>query len=112
MAAITSRLTWHELLAIPVVALGVAIYWFRDFLTQLYFAGQNEVLFYLGVGVVPVALWLAAFVGVLALRPRLFRRYRLWVASIGLVALTLGVLSFFQAYDGTLRAFTLDDTAI
>ncbi|MDA0768838.1 MAG: DNA translocase FtsK [Chloroflexi bacterium] len=108
MAAITSRLTWHELLAIPVVAIGVAIYWFRDYLAQLYFTGQNEVLFYLGVGVIPVALWLVAFVGVLALRPRLFKHYRLWVASIGLVALTLGVLSFFQTYDGLLHSFTLN----
>lgn len=108
MAAITSRLTWHELLAIPVVAIGVAMYWFRDYLAQLYFAGQNEVLFYLGVGVVPVAVWMVAFVGVLAFRPGLFKHYRIWLASIGLVALTLGLLSFYQTYDGVLHFFTLD----
>ncbi|MCH8827167.1 MAG: hypothetical protein IIB16_09440 [Chloroflexi bacterium] len=107
MAAITSRLTWHELLAIPVVAAGVAIYWFRDYLSQLYFTGQHEVLFYLGLGVVPVAIWLAAFTGVLAVRPRLFKHYRVWLASVGVVALTLGLLSFYQTYDGALHLFTL-----
>lgn len=108
MAAIMSRLTWHELLAIPVVAAGVAIYWFRDFLSQLYFTGQNEVLFYLGVGVIPVGIFLVALVGTLALRPRLFKHYRLWLASVGVVAFTLGLLSFYQTYDGLLHSFTLD----
>ena len=108
MAAITSRLTWHELLAIPVVASGVAIYWFRDFLSQLYFAGQNEVLLYLGAGAVPVAIWLAVFTGFLVFRPRLFKHYRPWLASMGLVVFTLGFLSFYQTYDGLLHVFTLD----
>ncbi len=107
ISAIMSRLTWHELLAIPVVAVGVAMYWFRDILFQMYFSAQNEVLFYLGAGVVPVAIFLVAVLGALAFRPSLFKHYRLWIASVGLVAFALGVLSFFQTYDGLLHAFTL-----
>ena len=108
IAAVTSRLTWHELLAIPLVASGVAVYWFRDYLSQLYFAGQNEVLLYLGAGVIPVAVWLLVFIGALAFRRGLFKHYRLWLASAGLVAFTLGFLSFFQTYDGLLHGFTQD----
>ena len=108
ISAIMSRLTWHELLAIPVVAAGVAMYWFRDILFQMYFSAQNEVLFYLGAGVVPVAIFLVAALGALAIKPRLFKHYRLWIASAGLVAFALGVLSFFQTYDGLLHAFTMD----
>ncbi len=108
ISAIISRLTWHELLAIPVVAVGVTMYWFWDILFQIYFTAQNEVLFYLGAGVVPVAILLVVVLGALAIKPSLFKHYRLWLASAGLVAFALGVLSFFQTYDGLLHAFTMD----
>jgi S-DNA-T family DNA segregation ATPase FtsK/SpoIIIE len=52
----------------------------------------------LAFGWIPVGLWAAAATIVLRYRPRLlFRYWRWWLASAGLVAISIGTLSFFTA---------------
>ena len=59
-------------------------------------------------GILPAALWGFAFLWCLALRRSAFRAFNLWIASVALVAFTLGVMGLFEAADGPLAAFTLD----
>lgn len=106
-SSLISRFKWHELIAIPLVAVGVAIYWFRFTLLDWYFTGQEQVLSFLGLVVVPLAIWLAVFVFAVVLRRSWFRRYRLWLGSIALLVLTFGIMSFFNPLAGSLAWFSL-----
>ena len=105
---IFSKITWYELLAIPVVAVGVTIYWFREAIADAFWTAQEGIALWLGIGIAPLALWLGALLGVLLLKPSLFRHYRLWIASIPLVALAFGALALFKPMDGALAWFTLN----
>ena len=105
--AVFSRFKWHELIAIPLVAVGVAIYWFRSTLLDWYFTGQDQVLSYLGLGLVLLAIWLAVFVFAAGLRRRWFRHYRVWLGSVALLALSFGIMSFFKPLTGSLAWFSL-----
>lgn len=52
----------------------------------------------LAFGWIPVGLWAAAAIIALRYRPRLLSRYwRWWLASAGLVAISIGTLSYFTA---------------
>ena len=106
--SVFSKITWYEFLAIPFVAVGVTIYWLRETISGFFQAAHEGVALWLGAGIVPLALWLGASLGVLILKPHLFRRYRLWLASIPLMALAFGALALFRPLDGALAWFTLD----
>jgi hypothetical protein len=105
--SIVSRFTWHELVAIPLVALGLAVYWFRATLLGWYFDAQNTVLYTLGLGLIPLTVWVLVFVWALTSRRTWFRYYRLWAGSVALLAITFGALSFFRPFDGVLGWFAL-----
>ena len=100
---IFSKITWYELLAIPVVAVGVTIYWFREAIADAFWTAQEGIALWLGIGIAPLVLWLGALLAVLILKPSLFRHYRLWIASIPLVALAFGALALFKPMDGALH---------
>ncbi len=85
------------------------VYWFRSEISSAYFAAQHGVLGTLGLGIVPVAIWLAVCAWALRSRRSWFRRVNLWVGSLVLVAFILGALSCFQVQGGALGAFTGDD---
>ena len=94
--------------ATALVAAGAgAVYWFRGPIGDFFLSVTDAIISALGLGVVPVALWLAVFVITLALRRSWFRKYRLWLGSVALVVLMLGAMAFFQPSRGTLAAFTL-----
>lgn len=110
--AIFTRFTWYELLAIPVVAVGVAVYLFREQIAASFNAAHEATMLALGAGVAPLLLWACAALGTLFIKPAWFvRHYKLWLASVPLLALTFGVLSFFNPLDGPLAWFTLQGYA-
>ena len=74
----------------------------------LLFLIGDGILTALGLGVIPVGLWLVLLVWGLTARRSWFRRPNLWIASVALVALSLGVLAFFEANQGALTEFTAD----
>ena len=103
--------SWRWRIGTPivlVVATGLAGYWFRGSVSDSYSQLRDDLLGALGLGVVPVGLWLAVFALALARRRSWFRWANVWVASIALVALALGLLGFFQPDEGALARFTLD----
>ena len=85
------------LVAILIVVVGASAYLFR-----------RPIISSLGLGIVPVALWLGVFLWTLTARRRWLRRANLWLGSIALVALVLGIMAYFQPGGGRLAGFTLD----
>ena len=68
-----------------------------SFLTDLY----DEMLELLGLGFVPIVVWLALFLGVLRLRPRwLWRFRRLWAGAALLVPAAVGALAYSEGISG------------
>ncbi len=62
----------------------------------------------LGYGWAPVALWIVSAVITLRYAPRSFFRYwRRWAAAAAVVALSIGVLSYFTPSDGPLEEATM-----
>lgn len=99
--SVLSKFTWYELLAIPMVGVGVGIWFFwaaiGEAASNAYIGAQEAVILSLGVGVVPLALWVLAALGTLALKPRWFLRFgRIWIASVPAMAAALGALSLFR----------------
>ena len=67
-----------------------------SFLTDLY----DEVLELLGLGFVPIVVWLALFLAVLRLRPRWLWRYRRsWAGAALLVPAAVGALAYSEGTD-------------
>ncbi len=95
-------------LGVTAIAASVAIYLSRQAIIDAYRSVHETVLGRLGLGLVPLALWAAFFLWAIMKQRSLFGRPRLWLASIGIVALGLGAMSYFQAVDGKWAWFTLD----
>ena len=94
-----------------VVLLGVAAalgYLYRESIVEAYTSAQDAVLSTLGLGVILVALWLAAFLVALALRRSALKRFNLWVGALAFIAAIGAGLAFFHPDTGALGAFALD----
>ena len=94
--------------AMVVAAAVTAGWWFREAITEFFTSTWDSLAATFGLGVVPTGLWAAALLFVLVARRSWLRHVNLWVATVALLALTLGALAFFQPYRGALSAFTLD----
>jgi S-DNA-T family DNA segregation ATPase FtsK/SpoIIIE len=80
---------------------GVAAYFFREPL-------QDALMTPFGLGVFPLAVWVAVVLWAAASRRSWLRRITLWMGSLALVALSMGIMAFFEAGGGILGEFTLD----
>jgi DNA segregation ATPase FtsK/SpoIIIE-like protein len=101
--------TWYGLAgaAIVVAGAGGLTFWFRGPIADGYAATQDRVLTTLGLGTLPIALWLAVFVVTLAVNPSWIGRVNLWLASLLLLASAVGFLALFDARTGSLVWWTL-----
>lgn len=94
------------LAGIGVVVSGLG-FWYRETILNGYHHAEEYVLSGLSLGLIPVVLWLAAFISASLIKRELFYKINLWIASIfGLVGI-LGVMSFFDIYFGSLSWATL-----
>ena len=103
-----SKITCYELIAVPVIAVVAAIFWFKDAIIEAFLEAQERTTLMLGAGMLPLAIWVGVFFAALVFKPGLFRHYRLWIASLLLLTLTFGILALFRPLDGNLSWFTLD----
>jgi DNA segregation ATPase FtsK/SpoIIIE-like protein len=100
--------SWYAKAALAgMVLLVIAGYWFRDPIADSYFSARDAVIGILGLGFVPAVLWLAVFTWTLFNRRSWFRHINLWAGSVALVAFSLGVMAFFQPFQGALATFSL-----
>ena len=102
--------SWYAKIAllVAVAAVAGAVYWYRDSISMTAASVEESVISLLGLGVVAVALWVAAFALALFVHRSLFHHYRIWLASPFFMACLLGVLSFFAPFQGPLARFTLE----
>ena len=105
--SLLSKVTWYELLAVPVIAVVAAIFWLKEAISEAFWTAQERTTSLLGLGMMPLGVWGGVFVAALIFKPTLFRHYRFWIASLLLLALTFGVLALFRPLDGVLSLFTL-----
>ena len=94
----------------PVVALvaaGLLAYLFRTSIVDAYQAARHEVLSAVSLGLLPLALWTAAFGWALLRRRSWLSDVRLWAGTLIFVGAVFGVLSFFRADAGVLGWFGL-----
>ena len=103
-----SKVTWYELLAVPVIAVAAAVFWFKEAITEAFWTAQERTTSSLGLGMMPLGIWAGVFLAVMMIKPSVFRHYRYWLASALFVLLSMGVLSLFRPLDGPLAWFTLD----
>ena len=85
-----------------LAAVAVAAYLFLD-------PVRVEILSAVGLGVVPVGAWLAAFAAIVLLKREWLhpKWWRVWIASAAFVALIVGIMAFFEPVYGLLGRFTL-----
>ena len=88
--------------------IGWAIYYYRSALQDGLVTTQDSVLSYLGLGVIPAAIWLIGAAGMLRFRRQQLGVAKTWAASVVFLAAVLGILTFFSAESGTIAYFTLD----
>ena len=98
---------WPTIASAALVGAGSAAYIFRGPISDFFSSVRDVVLTPFGLGTVPVALWVAAFLWVLTVRRPLLRFVSRWVASLALVAVTVGIMGFFEPR-GALSWFTLE----
>ena len=93
-------------LAVLLLAAGAAAYLFREPL-------QQQIVARFGLGVVLLGVWPIALAWTAIFRRRWLLRINLWVASLGLPALGMGIMAFFNPVTGPMSVFTLDgDTTL
>ena len=107
-----ARPTFYFKLAVGLFVLAVvavAAYLVLEPLRALISSVRVEILSALGLGVVPVGAWLAAFAATALLKREWLhpKWWRFWIASAALVALMVGIMAFFEPVYGLLGRFTL-----
>ena len=105
--SLLSRVTWYELLAVPAIAVVAAIFWFKEAITEAFWAAQERTTTMLGLGMMPLGVWAGVFLAALIFKPALFRYYKFWIASLLMLALAFGALALFRPLEGTFAFFTL-----
>ena len=102
--------SWYARAAVllTLAAAGGAVYWFRHEISDARLSAQDAVLGALGLGVAPIAVWMAVFLWALAKRRSWFWHFNIWIGSLVYLAFILGLLSFFEPSTGVLGAFTLE----
>ena len=95
------------LMLVSLVAVGAIASLFRHFLGDIYSLSEERVVMAVGLGVVPLGVWLVAFLGSLAVRPRRVPHLRLWASALVLALAAVAAMSAFETSFGSpLDVFT------
>ena len=101
--------SWPTLAAVAAAAVAVAgasVYLSHTEISEFFSVGRDHTLSAVGMGVIPLALWTALLSFAIARRRSWLNHPRLWISSLGLVAVAMGALAFFHPYDGFLGWFS------
>ncbi len=101
---ISSKLFWACAL-IVAVALGAAWFVYGGDAVSKFESTRYSVVDALGLGIVPLSLWVAAVLGLAVWKRDWLRPVNIWIGSIAYVAAVFGVLSYFHPEEGPLAAF-------
>ena len=103
---ITSRLVWAALAVCVGIFAGTG-YWLREPLVEGWVSVRDNALSLVAVGIIPITGWILSFAIALVFKRSLLSYYRLWLGTVLLIVFTMGLLSYFQPYDGPLSVFNL-----
>ena len=103
---VTSRLVWVAIVVAVSVFVGTG-YWLREPLVEGWISTRDNALSLVAVGIIPIVGWILSFTIALAFKRSLLSYYRLWLGTVLLILFTMGLLSYFEPYDGPLSVFNL-----
>ena len=103
---ISSRLVWAAMIVCVGIFAGTG-YWLREPLAEGSVSIRDNALSLVAVGIIPIIGWIISFTVALVFKRSLLYYYRLWLGTVLLIVFTMGLLSYFEPYDGPLSVFNL-----
>lgn len=104
----TSWTTITAVAAVLVAIIGTTVYLSWTPITETVIGARDRILATLGLGLIPALIWMAAIITVAVKRRHwIITRPNLWLSSLGVVFLAMGIFAYFQPYDGLLGWFSL-----
>ena len=82
-------------------------YWLREPLAEGSVSIRDNALTLVAVGIIPIIGWITSFTVALVFKRSLLYYYRLWLGTVLFILFTMGLLSYFEPYDGPLSVFNL-----
>jgi len=82
-------------------------YWLREPLAEGSVSIRDNALSLVAVGIIPIIGWIISFIVALVFKRSLLYYYRLWLGTVLFILFTMGLLSYFEPYDGPLSVFNL-----
>ena len=82
-------------------------YWLREPLAEGSVSIRDNALSLVAVGIIPIIGWIISFTVALVFKRSLLYYYRLWLGTVLFILFTMGLLSYFEPYDGPLSVFNL-----
>ena len=82
-------------------------YWLREPLAEGSVSIRDNALSLAAVGIIPIIGWIISFIVALVFKRSLLYYYRLWLGTVLFILFTMGLLSYFEPYDGPLSVFNL-----
>ena len=82
-----------------VLLLGIIaglIYWYREQINLALTSALENIIFYLGVGIIPAFIWTTIFATVLFTKPRWLLKINIWIGSLVILTASLGILDFLK----------------
>ena len=105
--AISSKLFWACALVLSV-SLGAALFVYGGDVVAKFESTRYSVVDALGLGIVPLFLWVAALLALAIWKRAWLRPFNIWIGSIAYLAVAFAVLSYFHPEEGPLAAFVTD----
>ena len=103
---ISSRLVWVAMIVCVGIFAGTG-YWLREPLAEGSVSIRDNALSLAAVGIIPIIGWIISFIVALVFKRSLLYYYRLWLGTVLFILFTMGLLSYFEPYDGPLSVFNL-----
>ena len=104
---VSSKLFWVCAL-VALAGLGAAWFVYGGDVVAKLESTRDNTLGSLGLGIVPLSLWVAAVVALAVWKRGWLRPVNIWIGSIAYLAAALVVLSYFHPEEGPLTAFAAD----
>ena len=84
------------------------IYWYREQINLALTSVLENIIFHLGIGIIPAFIWTAAFITALFTKRRWLLKINIWIGFLVVFSVILGFLDFLKPRHEIFTLFTLD----
>lgn len=84
------------------------VYWYREQINLAFTSVLENIIFYLGIGIIPVFIWTTIFATALFTKRRWLLKINIWIGSLVILAAALGILDFLKPRHEIFTLLTLD----